>query len=253
MAQRLLSPDRVSVGSFSPAAHGARGTVVVIDVFRAFTTAAVALARGAERVVMVDDLQAALAMRDRTPGALCIGERGGLRPPGFDFGNDPTEIGAARVAGRTLIQTTSNGTRGVIAAAGAARIYAAAFVTAEATVQAILAGPAAPVTIVAMGEADARRAEEDEICALYLRSRLLGRSPDKAAARRLVGTMSTRADTRPLSEAEIACCLELDSIPFAVRVTAENGQCVARPERAGPAPPSPVPPSPAPPTPAPPS
>jgi 2-phosphosulfolactate phosphatase len=233
MDRASLTADEVSVGSVSPAAREARGIVVVIDVFRAFTTAAVALARGARRVVMVDDLQAALEMRDRTAGALCMGERGGARPPHFDFGNDPTEIDAARIAGRTLIQTTSNGTRGVIAAAGAKRIYAAAFVTAEATVQAILSGPQAPVTIVAMGEQDARRAEEDEICALYLRSRLLGRAPDRAAARRLVETMSTRSDTRPLSEAEIACCLEIDSIPFAVRVRAENGQWVALPEMPG--------------------
>jgi len=224
------------VGSFLPAARDARGTVVVIDVFRAFTTAAVALARGADRVVMVDDLQAALDRRDRIPGTLCMGERGGVRPPEFDFGNDPTETDAGRIAGRTLIQTTSNGTRGVISAAGAERIYAAGFVTAEATVQAILAGPEAQVTIVAMGESDSRRAEEDEICALYLRSRLLGRTPDKAATRRLVETMSTRADTRPLAETEIACCLEIDSVPFAVRVTAEDGQWVALPEAPGAAP-----------------
>jgi len=230
MGRASFTADEVTLGSFSPAARAARGTVIVIDVFRAFTTAAIALARGASRVVMVDDLAAALDLRARTPGALCMGERGGERPPGFDFGNDPTEIDAGLIAGRPLIQTTSNGTRGVIAAAGAQRIYAAGFVSAEATVQAILSGAPSPLTIVAMGEADSRRAEEDEICALYLRSRLLGRTPDKAATRRLVETISTRADTRPLAEAEIACCLQIDSIPFAVRVTETDGQWVALPE-----------------------
>ena len=48
--------------------------------------------------------------------------------------------------------------------------------------------------------------------------------------------MSTRADTRPLAEAEIACCLEIDSVPFAVWVTAEDGQWVALPEAPGAAP-----------------
>jgi hypothetical protein len=67
-----------------------------------------------------------------------IGERESVKPPGFDFGNSPAELGRAEVAGKTLIQTTSNGTAGINAARGADRIYAGALVTAEATVRAIL-------------------------------------------------------------------------------------------------------------------
>ncbi|HSF94278.1 MAG TPA: 2-phosphosulfolactate phosphatase [Thermohalobaculum sp.] len=230
MTRGGFTAESVSVGSFSDAARGAPGTVVVIDVFRAFTTAAVALAQGAGRVVMVDDLQQALDLRARTPGSLCIGERGGLKPPGFDFGNSPAEFRGADIAGRTLIQTTSNGTRGILAARGAARIYAGALVTAEATVRAIAAGGHDPVRIVAMGQKDSRRTEEDEICALYLRSRLLGRHPDRAATCRLIETMSTRSDTRRLSKADLASCLDFDSVPFAVRVTVEDGLHVAQPE-----------------------
>ena len=233
MASRAYTADEVSVGSFSGAARNAGGTVVIIDVFRAFTTAAVALDRGADRVVMVDDLQEALDLRARVPGALCMGERGGIRPPDFDFGNSPAEIAGAEIAGRTLIQTTSNGTRGVLAAAGATRIYAAAFASAEATVRAIAGGPPGPVTIVAMGENDTRRAEEDEICALYLRARLQGRQPDKAATRRLVETMSTRSDSRRLTGADLACCLDIDSVPFALRVTVADGRYVAAREFPG--------------------
>lgn len=230
MAGRALGADEVTVGSFCAAAAAATGTAVIIDVFRAFTTAAIALAGGAARVVMVDDLAAALALRGRIPGALALGERGGLRPEGFDFGNSPIELAGQSFAGRTLVQTTSNGTRGIVAAGRAQRVYAASLVNAGATAAVLAAGAPLPIAVVAMGEQDSRRAEEDEICALMIRSRLLGRHPDAAAARRLVETMSTRSDTRPLSEAEIACCLQIDSVPFAIRVKVEDGLCVARPE-----------------------
>ncbi len=233
----------VAVESFSRGAAAARGgSVVVIDVFRAFTAAAVALSRGAKAIVMVDDLEQALALRARGVGRYCMGERGGERPEGFDFGNSPLEVAAADLADQVLIQTTSNGTRGVsaAAAAGAARIYAGAFVTAEATVRALLSGigagpPEEPVTLAAMGHGDRSRSDEDELCALYLRGRLEGRQPDAAALiaalRSLLGRPGETARLfRNLTDTDIDCCLTLDSFDFAVRVTEEEGLLVARVE-----------------------
>jgi 2-phosphosulfolactate phosphatase len=96
----------------------------------------------------------------------------------------------AEVAGKTLIQTTSNGTAGINAARGADRIYAGAFVTAEATVRAILRHVAAVVSFVAIGRSNGTiRADEDELFALYLRARLEGRQPDVAAVRAVLATM----------------------------------------------------------------
>ena len=80
------------------------------------------------------------------------------------------------MAGKTLIQTTTNGTAGINAARGADRIYAGALVTAEATVRAILRNTPAVITLVAMGRSNGTiRADEDELCALYLRACLEGR------------------------------------------------------------------------------
>ena len=163
----------ITVVSFSTGAAASHGSVVVIDVIRAFMTAATALARGAETIVMVDDLERALRLRAEGIGRYCMGERGGEKPEGFDFGNAPGDLAAADLAGTTIIQTTSNGTRGIAAAAGAgaAPIYAGAFATAEATAKALLAEPSdAPITLAAMGYLDRLRTEEDEVCALYLRS-----------------------------------------------------------------------------------
>ncbi len=228
----------IAVGSFSDGAAVAHGSVVVIDVIRAFTTAAVALSRGAEAIVMVDDLAQATQLRAQGAGRYCMGERGGVKPEGFDFGNSPGEIAAADLAGAVLIQTTTNGTRGIAAAAaaGAERIYAGAFVTAEATVQALLAGPPeAPVTLVAMGYRNRIRTDEDELCALYLRGRLEGRRPDKGALmdalRSLLGEPGeTERLFADLTAADLETCLTLDRYPFAVRVTEQDGLLIARME-----------------------
>ncbi len=227
----VLRSSDVSIGSFEGAARDAKGVVVIIDVFRAFTTAAVALANGASRIVMVDDLDKARALRAESIGRYCIGERGGVAPPGFDFGNSPAELLNVRFDGETIIQTTSNGTRGVLAAAGASRIYAGAFVSAKATVEAVRTETQLPVTLVAMGEHETTRADEDEICALYLRGLLLGRKPDQPAMRTLIETMSRCADSKTLSTKDVRCCLSVDTVPFAIRVMQEDDLCIATAER----------------------
>jgi 2-phosphosulfolactate phosphatase len=192
----------------------------------------VALARGARRVVMVDSLEQALAHRRAGLGRFCIGERRGARPPDFDFGNSPVEMASAEVAGDTLIQTTTNGTAGIAAARAAERIYAGAFVSAEATVRAIQRHAPAVVSLVAMGREGGIRADEDELCALYLRSRLEGRQPDQAAIRALLACMPPPPNGRlvasgayDLRDRDIAA--EIDRVPFAIRVRQEDGLMVA--------------------------
>ena len=229
----------IRLASLTSGAEAAVGTTVIIDVFRAFTTAAVALSRGAQRIVMVDSLDNALALRSSGVGDYCIGERDSTKPPGFDFGNSPAELERAEVAGKTLIQTTSNGTAGINAAHGADRIYAGAFVTAEATVRAILRQAPTVVTLVAIGRSNGTiRADEDELCALYLRARLEGRRPDVAAVRVLLATMPpppnpklVAAGTYDPKDREIAA--QVDAMEFAIAVRREAGLLVAEAERNG--------------------
>ena len=109
------------------------GAVVVIDVLRAFSTAAYALAGGARHVYVVGRVDEALAFKTANPGTLAMGEEHGRRPPGFDFANSPAELSRANVAGRVIVQRTSAGTQGVIAARAATRLWCAALVTASAT------------------------------------------------------------------------------------------------------------------------
>lgn len=226
----------IRIASFAAGAAAATGTVVIIDVFRAFTTAAVALSRGASRIIMVDDLEKALRLRDSGHGDHCIGERNGAKPDGFDFGNSPAELARAQVMGKTLILSTTNGTAGIQAAAHADRLYAGAFVIAEATVRAILRDRPSLVTLVAMGREGNIRADEDELCALYLRSRLEGRRPDVAAMKVLLATLPPapnaklveRGDYDP-RDREIAA--QIDAVAFPVLVQSRVGLMVATAER----------------------
>jgi len=223
-------PNSITIRSFSYGAVDASGVVVIIDVFRAFTVAAIALANGAERIIMVDDLDKALALKEQNIGSFCMGERKGIKPVEFDFGNSPAELIDIQFDGETLIQTTSNGTRGIVAAKGAQTIYAGSLVTANATVDAINNHNTRLVTLVPMGDKDITRTDEDELCALYLRSRLEGRFPDTTALRQVIETMSPRMDSTTLSPEDIDCCLQINSIPLAVKVGLEEGLFVATAE-----------------------
>jgi 2-phosphosulfolactate phosphatase len=216
-------------------ARRAAGTVVIIDVYRAFTTAAVALQHGAASILLVDTPEAAFKLRREDRGDLCMGEVSGIKVPGFDFGNSPLELSQAGVHGQTLIQSTSAGTKGVVAAGRAEALFAAALVNAEATVRAVLARRPSLVSLVAMGTNGTVRSDEDEQCALYLRNRLRGRRPDPAAVRSLVLSAheSAKFDNpeRPhFDPRDRDMALQIDSIPFAIRVRAEGDLLVATPE-----------------------
>jgi 2-phosphosulfolactate phosphatase len=224
----------ISIYSLLEGARRATGTIAIIDVFRAFTTAAVALSNGASRIVMVRTVEEALALRDAGVGRICIGEVGGQAPDGFDFGNSPFEISAVDFGGKTIIQRTSAGTQGIVAAGnGTKRLYAASLVTATATARALLADAPEDISLVAMGENGLKRTDEDELCAIHLRNRLEGRAGDPGAVRRLIlagGDIGRFHDpARPfLHPQDVEIALDIDRYEFAVTVEFENGRSVAR-------------------------
>ena len=222
----------IVIHSLLAGAAEAAGTVAVIDVFRAFTTAAVALANGAERIVMVATVEEALALRDSGVAQLCMGEVGGEAPAAFDFGNSPFEVSRADLHGKTIAQRTSAGTQGIVVAGQQAdRLYAASLATAGATANAIKRGTPDRVSLVAMGDNGRSRTDEDEICAIHLRNRLEGRLGDIEAVRRLIlagGEIARFRDPSrphlPFEDAEIA--LDVDRFDFAIRVRIEDGRPV---------------------------
>ena len=178
---------RILVDSLIEGARRAHGTVVIIDVFRAFTTEAVAFQRGAKKIILVGSPEEALRLRNEGIADLCVGEVRGIRPPGFDYNNSPYEMSQADLEGKVIAHSTMAGTVGVTAAVNANAIYVGS------PRHRAIDRPGHParrpqnlVTIVAMGDGGKVRTDEDEQCALYMRNLLEGRRPDPDAVRSLV-------------------------------------------------------------------
>jgi 2-phosphosulfolactate phosphatase len=212
-------------------AREARGLAVVIDVLRAFSTAAYAVDRGATEVVLVGPVEEAFALRRRWPDAQLMGEVDGRRVAGFDFGNSTSAIARADLRGRRLIQRTSAGTQGVLAASGADEIVLGSFVCAAAIVRHVRARAPAIVSLVAMGVRAERSAPEDEACADLLEARLRGAPLDERAllARLVSGGAGERfeEDSEDFPRADVAHCLRLDVFDFVLMVARRDGLLVA--------------------------
>ncbi len=158
-------------------AEEACGIVIVIDVVRAFTVAAYAFAGGAQRLWLVHTVEEALALRDREPGALLAGEVGGRLISGFDFNNSPALMSVADVLGRLLIQRTGAGTQGAVRAINATHILVCSLANAQATAlyaYRLAMETGEPVTLLPTASLNDLLATEDDFCADYLESLLLG-------------------------------------------------------------------------------
>jgi 2-phosphosulfolactate phosphatase len=158
-------------------ARESHGLVVVIDVLRAFTVSAYALAGGAAEVLYVADLERAREVAAGIPGAVLSAEVDGLPVEGVAISNSPTMIAAADLAGRTLVQRSSAGVQSLAAATAASHLFAASLVVAGATARRVAELVPEVVTLV-VSRPDH---PEDVACADYLAALLGGREPDLEA------------------------------------------------------------------------
>ena len=155
-------------------AKEAEGVTVIIDVFRAFSLESVLFRNGAEKIICVEKEELARKLHQDDPDTVLIGERNGRILPGFDYGNSPDAIKDIDFSGKTVIHTTTNGTRGLAEAKGASALLCASLRNAEATADYIRGLVPDVVSLVCMGWVD-RETEEDTLCAEYLKSLLENR------------------------------------------------------------------------------
>ncbi|HSK99857.1 MAG TPA: 2-phosphosulfolactate phosphatase [Rubrobacteraceae bacterium] len=239
----MSGKKRRLVGHYAGGESGARAAaragsaVVVVDAFRASTTIAVLVHRGA-RVVPVASIEEARACAGAD---LRAGERGSARVAGFDFGNSPTEILASEVRpGSTVAFSTTNGTRVIEAAKSAPAILAGAFVNASSLAEAIAAGAYGPRVVVVGCGWEGRRASEDESASGAILRRLQERGAElDARARRVVGLYLARPAQRLRNnsaarrlkrlgyEHDLDFCLAEDTVP--VVPILHHGAFVGRP------------------------
>jgi 2-phosphosulfolactate phosphatase len=213
----------VRIADFVAGARDARGIVVVIDVFRAFSLAAHAMARGASRMLPVAEIESALELKRRYPDAILLGERFAKPLPGFDGGNSPTDLERFDVRGRTLIHTTHAGTQGLMAAGQADEVITGALVNAAAIVRYLRFRQPSLVTLVRMGQHAIERCLEDDACADLIARRLAGESPDVNAIRdQLRGAPSAQkffdptCDWAPARDFDL--CTQFDAFDFVLRL-----------------------------------
>jgi len=212
---------------------------VVFDILRATTSMVTALAAGASAIIPVSEIPEALQLREQHPDALLAGERDGRRiradltgSVDFDLGNSPREFTADRVQGKTIIMTTTNGTRALRACAHARTVLVGSFLNLRATYLWLLENRPDKVLLVCSGTFD-QPALEDIIAAGALCERIwpyyAGNQPSDSAelARRIYPLMQPslleamkycRNGRRLLADGELRddvwLCVQRETAPF---------------------------------------
>ncbi|HTK47497.1 MAG TPA: 2-phosphosulfolactate phosphatase [Gemmatimonadaceae bacterium] len=208
--------------------------VAVIDVLRASTTIAVALANGARTIIPLESSEdvATRAKQFERGSMLLAGERRMLRMDGFDLGNSPREHTREQVEGKTVLLTTTNGTHALLAVQGARDVVVASYVNltaVSAMLRAALRG-GADITIVCAGQ-DRQFALEDAACAGRYVSQIVKRLHavelndaalaasliDRRYGDNLMRLFETAAHGRALAaagfEEDLTACAAVDSYP----------------------------------------
>ena len=201
----------------------AKGTVVIIDVLRAFSTACYAINKGIETIIPVGDIDLAYQLKKDNPDYLLIGERHERKPEGFDFGNSPTHINDSVITAKTMVQTTSSGTQGIANAINADEIITGSFVNAGAIINYIRKTNAKEVSLVCMGFACQYPTAEDTLCAEYIKNELEERPNDfPAMVQQIKETDGARffdpATESWSPESDFHLCMDLNRFDFILKV-----------------------------------
>ncbi|MFE3326674.1 2-phosphosulfolactate phosphatase [Streptomyces sp. NPDC059176] len=206
---------------------------VVVDVMRAFTVAAWAFSRGAEKIVLASSDGEALALKESRSGWLAL--KDGAPAAGFDAVNSPGLIRSLDLAGRTVVQKTTSGTVGALAVASAPLVLCASFVVAGATARFLETEGSGPVTFVVTG--DAGQATEDLACAEYIAQHLAGGDAEAAPYLHRARTSRAAADLadgvrrgyQGVHPDDVDLCLQMDRFSFAMVARQEDSLTVLRP------------------------
>jgi len=207
--------------------------VVVIDVLRAFTTAAYAFDAGADDITLVSTVEQALALREIMPDALLMGEVDGLPIPGFDLSNSPAELADKHLEGRHLIQRTTSGTQGVVRSILAEPLLTTSMVCAGATANLIQELSPESLTFVITGRRPGGWGDEDAACADYIEALLSGHQPDPESILERVrqsppGKLFSDPAQIEFNPADLEYCLQLDRFDFTMLVRQEDGLFIMR-------------------------
>lgn len=209
-------------------AQNSRGLTVIIDVFRAFSTACYAFGGGIKCIFPVGDLKIAYEMKLQNPEFILVGERHEKKPEGFDYGNSPSQLLKGNLNGKSMVHTTSSGTQGIANATQATEILTGSFVNANAIVNYIRKKNPKEVSLVCMGYSCQYPTDEDTLLAVYIKNELEGIPNDFQAMveqiRKGDGARFFAPEKQEWAPAEdFDLCLSLNRFNFVLKVEQENG------------------------------
>ena len=208
-------------------AKKAKGITVIIDVFRAFSVESYFFASGVKEIIPVGDVNYAYKLKEENPDFILAGERKGKILPGFDVGNSPADVIKLDCQGKTVVHTTSAGTQGIANAVNADEILGASLVNAAATAEYIKRKDPENVSLVCMGLEALSQTEEDNLCALYIKSLLEGTDIElQTEIENLKYTSGAKffdkATNDVFPQDDFYLCTDVDKFNFVVKMT-ENG------------------------------
>jgi 2-phosphosulfolactate phosphatase len=218
---------KIEILQLTEGAKQAKGLTVVIDVFRAFSTACYVFAAGADTIIPVEHVEEAFELKKKLVNTVMLGERSEKKVPGFDFGNSPTHILNQDFRGKTIIMTTSSGTRGIANATLADEIITGSFVNAGAIINYIRKKNPAVVSLVCMGYEGRYPTQEDTFLAEYIRDKLQNK---ETYFEKMKDTLRTGDGARLLDPAndewspssDFELCLDPDCFNFVLKI--EKGE-----------------------------
>ena len=217
----------IKILQLTEGAKAAKGLTVVIDVFRAFSTACYVFAAGADKIIPVEHVEEAFNLKNLMPDVVMLGERFERKVPGFDFGNSPTHIMNQDFTGKTIVMTTSSGTKGIANAVLADEIISGSFVNAGAIVRYIKQKNPDVVSLVCMGYEGRYPTQEDTFLAEYVRDILLNIETEFEKMKQIlrIGDGARLLDPvnhewSPASDFEL--CLDLNRFDFVLKIEKEE-------------------------------
>ncbi len=152
--------------------HKATGLTVVIDVFRAFSTSCYLMQNGAISIIPVESVEKATELKQKNPDFVLCGERDGYKPKGFDFGNSPSEIKNSKFNKKTIVLTTTLGTKGLMGSINAKELITGSFVNLNAVVGYILRKNPKKLSLLCTGTHSNNSKDEDYMCAYLIVNKL---------------------------------------------------------------------------------
>lgn len=218
----------VTIYQLLEGAREATGLTVIIDVFRAFSTACYAFDLGVKKIIPVGNIETAYDLKKKDQSLILAGERNERKPEGFDYGNSPSQLVEQNLKGKTLVHTTSSGTQGIVNALGADEIITGSFVNAGAIVRYINKIKPNKVSLVCMGYACEFPTDEDTLCAEYIKNELQGVSNNFAKMVEIIRKGSGSRFFNPESqdwapEADFKLCLNLNRFDFVLKAEQNDG------------------------------